>query len=490
MSISLLYRDDTAFAQAGVIGRDTPDQLALRKLTDRLGLAAYEADYFLGVLAKPLTREADILYRREILNCFQEYPTLAGRLSEQFESLRQLKSDYNDLKKERRLILRSASGEGIPDTAKNMLRSAGLTLKRCLLMVQAIEETIHAHHPKAAGLAALLKEMQRITDGGFGEMIALCTRFETFSETSGSAVLLELNALGTLPSCELADRQRIDFRKPEAKKKRFIFSKKEEVENPPAAPIDLHFCTLHASLRSNAILSLAELADDMTGQLFDRYLPIGRELIFYQCALKTIALLREKGAPVRYADIRADGALSFSGLYDPLLVQSCDKIGEIVPNDFAKSSAAGIAILGANGSGKTVWLRSVGLMQLFSQAGLPIPAKSAEIPLYQQIFTHFSSGEKEFEAGNEAGRFEQEVREMASILDEIGEHGLILLNETFQTTAYEEGAEGLSHILRYLAAGGNHWMLTSHLTELPRFFADGELALYRTDGSYRVRPDR
>lgn len=295
-----------------------------------------------------------------------------------------------------------------------------------------------------------------------------------------------MNELGSLVACDLTDRQRIPFRKPEAKKKRLLFSKKEEFENPPASPINLVYCTLQTSLRSSAMITLSEQIDALSGELFDRFLEIGRELTFYHCALRYVNLLREKGAPICFADITKSNRVCFCALFDPLLVQSCEKLSEVVANDLTHCDASGIALFGENGSGKTVWLRSVGLLQLFSQAGLPIAAQTAEIGLYKQIFTHFSSGEKEFEAGNEAGRFEQEVREMASILDEIGECGLVLLNETFQTTAYEEGAEGLSHILRYLASQGNRWMLTTHLTELPRFFEAGELVCLSTDSSHRV----
>lgn len=489
MSISLLYRDRSAMNEIGTIGKDTLDQLALRRFTDKLGLTARDAEYFHDVLSKPLTNANDIAYRRAILECFVKHPSLLAELDERFDKLFELRLDYNDLKKEKRQLLRSSPKEGNPDAAKNLLVSAGLTLKRCLLFLEAITHTLRAHPLDAEGLRLLLDELQAITSGdAFGEMIVLLTRFETYSEVSGTAVRLKLTELGSLVACDLTDRQRILFRKPEPKKKRFLFAKKEEIDNPPAAPINLTFCTLQTTLRSNAMISLSEQADAIAGGLFDRFLSVGRELTFYRVALSYVHLLSEKSAPICYAEFGKDGQFSFDGLYDPLLVQSRDKLDEVVPNTLEATAASGIALFGENGSGKTVWLRSVGLAQLFTQAGLPVPAKSAEFWLYRQIFTHFSSGEKEFEAGNEAGRFEQEVREMASILDQIGENGLILLNETFQTTAYEEGAEGLSHILRYLTEGGSRWMLTTHLTPLPRFFGEGELAIYRTDSLHRVLP--
>ena len=82
----------------------------------------------------------------------------------------------------------------------------------------------------------------------------------------------------------------------------------------------------------------------------------------------------------------------------------------------------------------------------------------------------------------------KEVGSAAGVVDEIGTDGLVLLNETFQTTAYEEGAQGLYHILRYLAEGDNRWMLTTHLTDLSAHFTAREVTLLRTDADHRVRP--
>ena len=179
--------------------------------------------------------------------------------------------------------------------------------------------------------------------------------------------------------------------------------------------------------------------------------------------------------------------LSFEELCDPLLLLYNDDPQSVVANSLPAHSASGIAVFGNNGSGKTVWLRSVGLCCLFAQAGLPIPAKSARISPYRQILSHFSTAEKEFEAGNEAGRFEQEVREMALIVDEIGDESLVLLNETFQTTAYAQGAEGLSPILRYLASRGCRWILTIHLTQLLEQFTSEETLICKTDSKFAVR---
>lgn len=68
--------------------------------------------------------------------------------------------------------------------------------------------------------------------------------------------------------------------------------------------------------------------------------------------------------------------------------------------------------------------------------------------------------------GNAAGRFEEEVIEVAALIDRLAPNALVLLNETFQTTAYAEGAAGMLPILRYIASRGGTYLFVTHLTAL------------------------
>ena len=162
---------------------------------------------------------------------------------------------------------------------------------------------------------------------------------------------------------------------------------------------------------------------------------------------------------------------------------------EVIPNDFLmKSGSEGVLLLGNNGSGKTVYLRSVGSAQLLAQAGLPLPCEYAELTTFSHLATQFSEGEKEFCVGNEAGRFEQEVRALATMVDTLQENSLVLLNETFQSTAYAEGAEGLYHLLKHFSALGIRWILVTHLRQLEDRFEESDVTLLHTAETYRILP--
>lgn len=133
-----------------------------------------------------------------------------------------------------------------------------------------------------------------------------------------------------------------------------------------------------------------------------------------------------------------------------------------------------------------MFLRSVATMQIFAQAGLPIPAKHAVLPIYKQIITQFSEAEKEFTAGNDAGRFEQEVRELSYMVDHLGPRSLVFLNETFQTTSYEEGATGLYHVLNFFSKRGISFICVTHLRQLEHLFLEDEVLRLYTEEGYNV----
>ncbi len=181
-------------------------------------------------------------------------------------------------------------------------------------------------------------------------------------------------------------------------------------------------------------------------------------------------------------------ATDVKDLYDLSLIVSKPNPRSILPNSMnIKENSAGIMLFGDNGSGKTVFLRSVAIMHVLAQAGLPIPAEHAVLPIYTRLVTQFSEGEWEFTEGNDAGRFEQEVRELAYMVDELPPNSLVFLNETFQTTAYDEGAEGLYHILNFFKAKSIRFISVTHLRQLEDKFSHTELTrLYTSDG-YKIQ---
>ena len=218
-------------------------------------------------------------------------------------------------------------------------------------------------------------------------------------------------------------------------------------------------------------------------------------------------MAKEKELPLCYPEIIEPESdqrepIEISRLYDLLLAGRALAAKDVVPNDICfptsdsvannsddnSSKAAGvpgILITGENNSGKTVYLRSVGTAQLLFQAGLPVPCESARMRILSAVHTCYAAAEKEFVSGNDAGRFEQEVRVLSQLAERIQPNSLLLLNEVFQTTAYSEGAEGLYHILNYFTRHGVNFIAVTHLKELVPLYG-GRIRHLVTAPGYRI----
>ena len=67
------------------------------------------------------------------------------------------------------------------------------------------------------------------------------------------------------------------------------------------------------------------------------------------------------------------------------------------------------------------------------------------------------------------------------MVDNLKPGAMVFLNETFQSTSYDEGASGLADILDYFSRNRIRWILVSHLKQLLNHFSDNEVSLIRTE---------
>lgn len=95
-----------------------------------------------------------------------------------------------------------------------------------------------------------------------------------------------------------------------------------------------------------------------------------------------------------------------------------------------------VILTGPNASGKSCYLRQIGLIQLMAQVGSFIPAKYGTIPICDRIFTRVGAVD---DLATGQSTFMVEMNETANILNHATENSLILLDEIGRGTATFDG---------------------------------------------------
>ena len=485
MAISILFLNERT-SKTEPISERILYHLSLDRSFAHICADVKKRNHFLSVVSDLTDDKNEILYRQEILKDFENNPTLLDQfisLCARFEELRVSQKDAG--KEEYRL---NATGTVSSAASKNILGAQALCLKRALLFVEAYGELLAKFDLKSEGLINLFDACRELYENPeFSKLITFCSKYENFSASGYWDFKFAMNDEGRIESYELIDHRYIHVTDPELKKKGFSLFKKTEETAYPCQRLSPDKDGLYERLAVSALSDLSGVFAKISEQIFEKYGLIGRELVFYDVALKYVQTLKEKNVPVCYPTFTADQSIHVKKLYDLYLLMSSPNPSDVIPNDFMLGKDnGGLLVFGNNGSGKTVYLRSIGTMQLLAQAGLPIPCESAEITLFSQIATQFSEAEKEFCEGNDAGRFEQEVRELAAMVDTLKEGSLVFLNETFQSTAYAEGAEGLYHLLKHFSAFNIRWILVSHLRQIEEKFEPNEANVLHTAEGYKI----
>jgi DNA mismatch repair protein MutS2 len=133
-----------------------------------------------------------------------------------------------------------------------------------------------------------------------------------------------------------------------------------------------------------------------------------------------------------------------------------------------------LLISGPNTGGKTVAMKTVGLLALMAQAGLPVPADEAEFPLFEQVLADIGDQQSIEQSLSSFSAHIAHVREM---LDAVTPQSLVLLDELGRATDPEEGgALGVS-ILENFRSNGAFTLASTHLVALKIYGAttDGVL---------------
>ena len=138
--------------------------------------------------------------------------------------------------------------------------------------------------------------------------------------------------------------------------------------------------------------------------------------------------------------ISEDVTLDLVEARHPLLEENLrkDEGQEIVPVSFSLTKTNSVMIIsGANAGGKTVVLKTAGLLSLMAVSGLPVPAKSAKIPFYASVLADI--GDNQSLSAN-LSTFSSHISNIASMMKNLQTPALVLLDEVGTGTDPEEGS--------------------------------------------------
>lgn len=175
--------------------------------------------------------------------------------------------------------------------------------------------------------------------------------------------------------------------------------------------------------------------------------------------------------------INDSGMIHLAGARHPLLLLAFQKMGsgqEVVPLDVQLGGDNTLMVItGSNAGGKTIAIKTIGLLHLMALSGMPVPAgPSTSIPLIHDLLIDIGD-EQSIE--NSLSTFSAHVSNISKILKRVDSKSLILIDELGTGTDPEEGAALACAVLREIKDRGALLFATTHLTDIKGF-------VHRTEG--------
>src|SRR5215212_5890768 len=167
--------------------------------------------------------------------------------------------------------------------------------------------------------------------------------------------------------------------------------------------------------------------------------------------------------------IDEENALELVEARHPLLEENLREQGlEVVPVSLRLDPAQPVMVIsGANAGGKTVVLKTAGLLSLMALSGLHVPARAARVPPYESVLADI--GDRQSLAAN-LSTFTSHVSNIRRMVESCQSPALVLLDEVGTGTDPEEGsALGVAVVDHFRRACGAHVIATTHYSGLKMY---------------------
>ncbi len=156
-----------------------------------------------------------------------------------------------------------------------------------------------------------------------------------------------------------------------------------------------------------------------------------------------------------------------SKAYHPVLLQMHD-INKIVPLDVKIGDEFNtLVITGPNAGGKTVALKTIGLLQLLFQSGILVSAESnSKFRLFRRIFINIGDDQS---IENDLSSFSSHLKYIKDIISNCDSESLVLIDEICNGTDPKLGGALSASILKYLSGTDCISIVTTHMGDLKSF---------------------
>jgi DNA mismatch repair protein MutS2 len=188
----------------------------------------------------------------------------------------------------------------------------------------------------------------------------------------------------------------------------------------------------------------------------------------FNCVVPEVAQTSVCGPDESQTEVCATEILEFIEARHPLLEETLRATGaEVVPVSFhLDRDNTTMVISGANAGGKTVVLKTAGLLSLMALSGLPVPARVACVPFYRSVLADI--GDHQSLAAN-LSTFTSHVGNIASMIESCEMPALVLLDEVGTGTDPEEGSALGVAVVDHFKQRGAHVLATTHYAGLKMY---------------------
>ena len=222
-----------------------------------------------------------------------------------------------------------------------------------------------------------------------------------------------------------------------------------------------------AELQFKEKREVEKILRDLSGQVADNYEPL-------KVNVEVLAELDYLHAKAKYAietistkPIFEEKVTDLRNAYHPVLLQNHPR-KEVEPLNLKIGEDYNtLVVTGPNAGGKTVALKTVGLLQLMLQSGMLIPVDDkTSMRLFDKIFINIGD-EQSIE--NDLSTFSSHLASLKDIIDNADENSLILIDEICSGTDPSLGSALSSAILKDFSSRDAVSIVTTHIGELKKF---------------------